>query len=99
MAGKIKTVVVVVQENRSFDHMLGWMKSLNPDIDGVTGAETNLVVVADHSSKAVPFRDGSQYVTRTSATPSRPSTSRSTARPSSTSKPRPSPRPASPRRP
>ncbi|EMS57546.1 Non-hemolytic phospholipase C [Triticum urartu] len=41
MAGKIKTVVVVVQENRSFDHMLGWMKSLNPDIDGVTGAETN----------------------------------------------------------
>ncbi|VAH95995.1 unnamed protein product [Triticum turgidum subsp. durum] len=62
MAGKIKTVVVVVQENRSFDHMLGWMKSLNPDIDGVTGAETNRVVVADPSSKAVPFRDGSQYV-------------------------------------
>ncbi|XP_052171472.1 non-specific phospholipase C4-like [Diospyros lotus] len=37
----IKTVVVLVQENRSFDHMLGWMKTLNPHIDGVTGAESN----------------------------------------------------------
>lgn len=62
MAGKIKTVVVVVQENRSFDHMLGWMKSLNPDIDGVTGAETNRVVVADPSSKTITFGDGSEYV-------------------------------------
>ncbi|XP_051179198.1 non-specific phospholipase C4 [Lolium perenne] len=62
MAGKIKTVVVVVQENRSFDHMLGWMKSLNPDIDGVTGAETNRVVVADPSSKTVTFADRAEYV-------------------------------------
>ncbi|XP_057495450.1 non-specific phospholipase C4-like [Actinidia eriantha] len=37
----IKTVVVLVQENRSFDHMLGWMKSLNPEIDGVNGTESN----------------------------------------------------------
>lgn len=61
-AGKIKTVVVLVQENRSFDHMLGWMKSLNPDIDGVTGDETNRVVVADPSSKALRFGDRSEYV-------------------------------------
>lgn len=37
----IKTIVVLAQENRSFDHILGWMKSLNPEIDGVTGAESN----------------------------------------------------------
>uniref|UniRef100_A0ACD6A7I3 Uncharacterized protein n=1 Tax=Avena sativa TaxID=4498 RepID=A0ACD6A7I3_AVESA len=62
MAGKIKTVVVVVQENRSFDHMLGWMKSLNPEIDGVTGAETNRVVVADPTSKTYTFGDRAEYV-------------------------------------
>ncbi|KAL6654889.1 hypothetical protein ACP70R_008354 [Stipagrostis hirtigluma subsp. patula] len=62
MAGKIKTVVVLVQENRSFDHMLGWMKSLNPEIDGVTGAELNHLVAGDSSSPAIHFGDGSEYV-------------------------------------
>ncbi|GJN22629.1 hypothetical protein PR202_gb10214 [Eleusine coracana subsp. coracana] len=63
MAGKIKTVVVLVQENRSFDHMLGWMKkSVNPEIDGVTGAETNLIDASDPSSRAVRFSDGAEYV-------------------------------------
>ena len=62
MAGKIKTVVVLVQENRSFDHMLGWFKSLNPAIDGVTGDETNRVDASDPSSRAVRFSDRAQYV-------------------------------------
>nr|BAK03111.1 predicted protein [Hordeum vulgare subsp. vulgare] len=62
MAGKIKTVVVVMQENRSFDHMLGWMKSLNPEIDGVTGAEFNRVVVTDPLSKTINFGNQSEYV-------------------------------------
>jgi phospholipase C len=62
MAGKIKTVVVLVQENRSFDHMLGWMKSLNPEIDGVTGAEVNHAVAGDATSPAVHFGNASQYV-------------------------------------
>ncbi|KAK1376101.1 non-specific phospholipase C6 [Heracleum sosnowskyi] len=40
----IKTVVVLVLENRSFDHMIGWMKnSINPKINGVTGHECNSV--------------------------------------------------------
>lgn len=39
--GPIKTVVVLVMENRSFDHMLGWLKSLNEEIDGLTGKECN----------------------------------------------------------
>lgn len=37
----IQHVVVLVQENRSFDHILGWMKDINPEIDGVTGKESN----------------------------------------------------------
>uniref|UniRef100_A0A0D9ZFX9 Uncharacterized protein n=1 Tax=Oryza glumipatula TaxID=40148 RepID=A0A0D9ZFX9_9ORYZ len=60
--GKIKTVVVVVMENRSFDHMLGWMKSLNPEIDGVTGDETNHLDAADPTSRAIRFGDGAEYV-------------------------------------
>ncbi|KAG2623835.1 hypothetical protein PVAP13_3KG082600 [Panicum virgatum] len=61
-SNKIKTVVVLVQENRSFDHMLGWMKTLNPDIDGVTGVETNHVDASNPTSPAVRFSDGAQYV-------------------------------------
>ena len=59
---KIKTVIILVQENRSFDHMLGWMKSLNPEIDGVTGNETNPVSTSDPNSALVHFGDGSEYV-------------------------------------
>ncbi|KAJ9563331.1 hypothetical protein OSB04_008491 [Centaurea solstitialis] len=50
MANPIKTIVILVQENRSFDHMLGWMKSLNPEIDGVTGNESNPVSTANPDS-------------------------------------------------
>ncbi|KAF8700117.1 hypothetical protein HU200_034480 [Digitaria exilis] len=42
--------------------MLGWMKSLNPAIDGVTGAETNHAVAGDATSPAVHFGNASQYV-------------------------------------
>ncbi|KAJ6804466.1 putative non-specific phospholipase C4 [Iris pallida] len=59
---RIKTVVVLVQENRSFDHMLGWMKSLNPEIDGVTGQESNPLSTTDPSSKLVRFSDTAEYV-------------------------------------
>ncbi|KAM1578225.1 non-specific phospholipase C3-like [Malus sylvestris] len=58
----IKTVVALVQENRSFDHMLGWMKSLNPEINGVTGSESNPISTSDANSTQVFFRDNSAYV-------------------------------------
>ncbi|XP_030471414.1 non-specific phospholipase C3-like [Syzygium oleosum] len=58
----IKTVVVLVQENRSFDHMLGWMKSLNPEINGVTGQESNPLSTTDPDSGRVVFGDGAAYV-------------------------------------
>ncbi|KAL8464246.1 hypothetical protein ACS0TY_033957 [Phlomoides rotata] len=56
----IKNVVVLVLENRSFDHMLGWMKkSLNPSINGVTGKECNSI--SEDESK-ICFSDGAEYV-------------------------------------
>ncbi|KNA07661.1 hypothetical protein SOVF_169900 [Spinacia oleracea] len=58
----IKTVVVLVQENRSFDHMLGWMKGINPEINGVTGQESNPLDSSDPNSKRVHFGDESVYV-------------------------------------
>lgn len=59
---QIKTVVVLVQENRSFDHMLGWMKSLNPAIDGVTGRESNPLSTTDPNSAVIYFGNRSEYV-------------------------------------
>ncbi|KAJ6852420.1 non-specific phospholipase C2 [Iris pallida] len=58
----ITNVVVLVMENRSFDHMLGWMKLLNPDIDGVTGSESNPVSTTDPNSPVVRFKNGSHFV-------------------------------------
>lgn len=37
----LKHIVVLMMENRSFDHMLGALKAQNPLINGLTGNETN----------------------------------------------------------
>ena len=37
----LKHLVVLMMENRSFDHMLGGLKAVNPNIDGLTGNESN----------------------------------------------------------
>ncbi|KAL5565884.1 hypothetical protein UlMin_029048 [Ulmus minor] len=58
----IKTIVVLVMENRSFDHMLGWMKKLNPKINGVDGLESNPLSTTDPKSQRFFFQNGSQYV-------------------------------------
>ncbi|KAL2491391.1 Non-specific phospholipase C3 [Abeliophyllum distichum] len=58
----IKTVVVLVQENRSFDHILGWMKSLNPEIDGVTGNESNPLSTSDPNSTRIHYGNQSGYI-------------------------------------
>ncbi|KAK1316638.1 hypothetical protein QJS10_CPA05g00819 [Acorus calamus] len=59
--GPIKTIVVLVMENRSFDHMLGWMKRLNPSINGVDGSESNPISAPNVPSR-VHFGDGAHYV-------------------------------------
>ncbi|KAK4419627.1 Non-specific phospholipase C2 [Sesamum alatum] len=61
-ASPIKTVVVLVMENRSFDHMLGWMKKLNPEINGVDGSESNLINTTDPKSTRVFFGSQSHFV-------------------------------------
>src|SRR5262245_2938620 len=38
----LKHVVVLMMENRSFDHMLGALKAQDSRIDGLQGTETNL---------------------------------------------------------
>ncbi|XP_042474281.1 non-specific phospholipase C1-like [Zingiber officinale] len=62
--GPIKTVVVIVMENRSFDHMLGWLRSKGGrhDIDGLTGRESNLLNASDPSSPEVFVSDGAVHV-------------------------------------
>lgn len=59
----IKTIVVLVMENRSFDHMLGWMKkSVNPLINGVTGKECNSVSTKTPKSQSICFADDAEFV-------------------------------------
>ncbi|KAL8516348.1 hypothetical protein ACS0TY_014852 [Phlomoides rotata] len=60
--GPIKTLVVIVMENRSFDHMLGWLKRVRPDIDGLSGSEFNRVNAFDPKSRAVPVSDDAFFV-------------------------------------
>jgi phospholipase C len=38
---KLKHIVVLMMENRSFDHMLGGLKKTNPAINGLNGNESN----------------------------------------------------------
>ncbi|XP_008802791.1 non-specific phospholipase C1 [Phoenix dactylifera] len=62
--GPIKTVVVLVMENRSFDHMLGWFtnKSSRPDIDGLTGRESNRLNASDPNSPEIFVSDDAVFV-------------------------------------
>jgi phospholipase C len=59
----IKIVVVLVMENRSFDHMLGWMKkAINPLIDGVNGDECNPVSTESPRKDTICFSDDAKFV-------------------------------------
>ncbi|CAN1781138.1 PATL3 [Linum perenne] len=49
-------------ENRSFDHMLGWLKSTQPDIDGLTGTESNKISATDPDSPEVYVSDEAIFV-------------------------------------
>src|SRR5579871_4379313 len=54
MPASIETLIVLMMENRSFDHMLGLSKSPTFDIDGLSGDELN------HDSTGEPVKvDGS----------------------------------------
>jgi phospholipase C len=55
MTPRIEHLVVLMLENRSFDHMLGFLKTPEYAIDGLTGAETN--PSADHTPDVRVSRD------------------------------------------
>ncbi len=46
MPTPIQRLVVLMLENRSFDHMLGFLKQTNPAINGLTGTEWNYPAIA-----------------------------------------------------
>lgn len=60
--GPVKTIVLLVMENRSFDHFVGLMKKLNPGIDGLTGMEDNPVDPGDPSAARVIISDEAEFV-------------------------------------
>ncbi|CAA3025466.1 non-specific phospholipase C1 [Olea europaea subsp. europaea] len=49
-------------ENRSFDHMLGWLKSSRPDIDGLSGSEYNRVNASNSGSTPVYVSDDAFFI-------------------------------------
>src|SRR5437660_6463493 len=54
---KLKHIVVLMMSNRSFDHMLGGLKAVDPQIDGLTGDESN----PDNSGAMVKVRPNAQF--------------------------------------
>lgn len=60
--GPIKTVVVLIMENRSFDHVLGWLKRYRPEIDGLTGSEFNRINASDPNSQKFFATDDALFV-------------------------------------
>ncbi|KAJ9469037.1 Non-specific phospholipase C2 [Diplonema papillatum] len=57
-AGKIKHVVLLMEENRSFDHMCGFF----PGVNGLKGNETNPYNTSDPNSPVVTVSRDSPYV-------------------------------------
>jgi phospholipase C len=49
----VKNVVVLMMENRSFDHLLGWLHETNPEVEGLTGNEWNSFRVDDPEAEKV----------------------------------------------
>jgi len=58
VANKIKHIVVLMEENRSFDHIFGWFKGVN----GLTGKEYNLANASDPTSERVYVDDKARFV-------------------------------------
>jgi phospholipase C len=56
---KLKHIVVLMMENRSFDHMLGFMMGPNYPIDGLTGNEFN----RDSTGTSIKVSNDAKYAT------------------------------------
>jgi phospholipase C len=62
----LKHVVVLMMENRSFDHMLGSLKAVDPRIDGLDGTESN----PDTTGTLVKVSSQAQYQSQLDPDPS-----------------------------
>lgn len=60
--GPIKTIVLLVMENRSFDHFMGLMKKLNPSIDGLSGTEDNPITPGELGAPRIRISDMAELV-------------------------------------
>jgi phospholipase C len=58
----INHVVVLMLENRSFDHMLGFMKTQDWPINGLTGNESNYPDPLNPTGTPVPMKPSATYV-------------------------------------
>ena len=65
-------VIVLMMENRSFDHMLGWLHGINPDIDGLTGSECNNIITNNGNTTVYCVKMGTMYHLQTQTTISTP---------------------------
>jgi phospholipase C len=54
---RLKHIVVLMMENRSFDHMFGFLRQQVPDLDGLNGTESN----PDTSGKLQPVQVKAEY--------------------------------------
>jgi phospholipase C len=59
----IQNIVVLMLENRSFDHLLGALNTVNPQIAGLTGTESNLADPRNLGSVKTPVTPAEQYQT------------------------------------
>jgi len=59
----VNHVVVLMLENRSFDHVLGWLKRKNSLINGLTGGESNPVDPASPMPRHVRVTDQADWKT------------------------------------
>jgi len=61
-SGPVKHYIVLMMENRAYDHMLGWFQMEDAHLQGLTGAEYNLWDPQDPSSKVFPVNKDAQDV-------------------------------------
>jgi phospholipase C len=62
ISDKIKRVVVLMLENRSFDHLLGYLRGADPRIDGLLGTEFNYVAPSQQDSQKILVSNDAPYV-------------------------------------
>lgn len=61
-AHRIKHVVVLMEENRAFDHFFGWGRRVGLKVDGLSGQEYNLANASDPTSQRIYVDDAAEYI-------------------------------------